>query len=72
MSGHSHLRRVLVEQLTVVENKLSVCCKLLAAAVPETRKERRDIQYNILRIRKIPGEPAFQHWVIENIPKSGA
>ena len=33
--GHAHLRRVLVEQLAVVEHQLGVRGKLLAVAVPE-------------------------------------
>lgn len=43
VSGLAHLRRVLVEELAVVEDQLSVGSKLLTAAVPEThgRKHRR-------------------------------
>ncbi len=36
--GLAHLRRVLVEELAVVEDQLSVGSKLLTAAVPETHK----------------------------------
>lgn len=38
VAGHPHLRRVLVEQLAVVEDEMSVRCKLLAAAVAETEE----------------------------------
>lgn len=38
VAGHPHLRRVLVEQLAVVEDELSVGRKLLAAAVAETEE----------------------------------
>lgn len=38
VAGHPHLRRVLVEQLAVVEDELSVRRKLLAAAVAETEE----------------------------------
>lgn len=34
VSGHAHLRCVLVEELTVVEDELGVGRKLLTAAVP--------------------------------------
>lgn len=36
VASHPHLRRVLVEQLAVVEDELGVGRKLLAAAVAET------------------------------------
>jgi len=41
VASRPHLRRVLVEQLAVVEDEMSVRRKLLTAAVPETRKRRR-------------------------------
>lgn len=41
VAGHPHLRRVLVEQLAVVEDELSVRRKLLAAAVAGREEEKR-------------------------------
>lgn len=41
VAGHPHLRRVLVEQLAVVEDELSVRRKLLAAAVAEREEGSR-------------------------------
>jgi len=49
VSRHSHLGRVLVEELTVVEDELSVCCKLLAAAVAEAGKPKRTQVKNLTK-----------------------
>lgn len=38
VSSHSHLRRVFIEQLAVVEDEVSICCKLLTAAVPSLKQ----------------------------------
>lgn len=43
VSRRSHLRRVLVEQLAVVEDELSVRRELLAAPVPAARKEEDNV-----------------------------
>lgn len=52
VSGHSHLWCVLVEELAVVEDKLSVRRELLTAAVPETKTQNGKVTKKGLIISK--------------------
>lgn len=73
VSSYPHLRRVLVEQLTVVEDEMSVGRKLLTAAVPEETGDKclngtRE-EHSVLCVWKMSEEPPLQH---KSNPSSGA